>query len=107
MADEINFIEWLRDTLGVSDIMYEHYEMIAVLKNKIETNHKELVDELDEYVSECESYFFDRGICPVCGGAIVNERNPYFDTYVPYGLTSVCESEGYDSKCEYCGYRGE
>lgn len=104
---ELEGVSWLLSAFDEDEIDYEDYEGICTLRNEIEKDSNSVIEALDNFIASCESHFFDRGICPVCGGAIVNERNSAYDTYVPYGSTYVCESEGYDSKCECCGYRGE
>lgn len=107
MSKELVGVNWLLNLLNEIEFEYEDYENLMTLNYEIEKDHEAVVKELDKFIGNYQKGLFEKGICPVCGGAIVNERNSAYDTYVPYGSTYVCESEGYDVVCECCGYRGE
>lgn len=95
----------------VSDTMsadaFDMAGQLEEIKTAIEKHPDEVVAIIKSCISELEEMCIESNICPECGADLEWVRDKRYDNYVPYGGTSVLESEGGAMKCPNCGYEVE
>ncbi len=89
------------------DISYENVDTLRGLINEIKETPDAVISAISKEIDLLEELLVEKGICPICGDELRFERDVANDTYVPYGDTSVKESNGGYLACESCGYRSD
>ena len=100
--------QWVIDVIAEnSDDKIELQEDLNALKTAIKEQPEELVAYIKNIIDTTRDKLIDENKCPDCGAELEFERNEELDTYVPYGDTNVIYEEGGSMKCPDCGFEKE
>lgn len=100
--------QWVIDVIAEnSDDKIELQEDLNALKTAIKEQPEELVAYIKNIIDTTRDKLIDENKCPDCGAELEFERNEELDTYVPYGDTNVIYEEGGSMKCTDCGFEKE
>lgn len=89
------------------DVSFENLATLRGFINEIKNNPNDVIRVISQEADKLEEELVENGVCPLCGNKLTLEHDESLDTYVPYGSTSVKESNGGRMVCDSCGYRSE
>lgn len=90
-----------------SDDKIDLQENLNALKTAIKNNPEELVAYIKNIIDTTRDELIDENKCPDCGTDLEFIRDKSLDTYVPYGEGRVLYEEGGSMKCPDCGFEKE
>lgn len=82
-------------------------EVLNGLVDELKSDSKGAINAIESKITQIKEWCVKNEVCPECGERLEFEHNPDYDTYVPYGDTTVLESEGGCLVCHNCGFRTE
>lgn len=103
---EVPFASAIMDYFD-QDVSFENLETLRGFINEIKNNPNDVIRVISQEADKLEEELVENGVCPLCGNKLEFEHDASLDTYVPYGSTSVKESNGGQMVCDCCGYRSE
>lgn len=103
---EVPFTSAIMDYFN-QDVDFDNLETLRGFINEIKNNPNDVIRVISQEVDKLEDELVENGVCPLCGNELTFEHDESLDTYVPYGSTTVKESNGGRMVCDSCGYRSE
>lgn len=103
---EVPFASAIMDYFD-QDVDFDNLEILRGFINEIKNNPNDVIRVISQEADKLEEELVENGVCPLCGNKLEFEHDASLDTYVPYGSTSVKESNGGQIVCDCCGYRSE
>lgn len=103
---EVPFASAIMDYFD-QDVDFDNLETLRGFINEIKNNPNDVIRVISQEADKLEEELVENGVCPLCGNKLEFEHDASLDTYVPYGSTSVKESNGGQMVCDCCGYRSE
>lgn len=103
---EVPFASAIMDYFD-QDVDFDNLETLRGFINEIKNNPNDVIRVISQEADKLEEELVENGVCPLCGNKLEFEHDASLDTYVPYGSTSVKESNGGRMVCDCCGYRSE
>lgn len=88
---------------GVCEIQY----LLNGLVDELKKDSKGVLNAVQNKIKDVQAWCIKNDVCPDCGTMLEFEHDSDYDTYVPYGDTTVLESEGGFFTCPNCGFRKE
>lgn len=85
------------------DLINELSEIVEAVK----IDPSAFCDDIQSEIEKTKDKLLEDNKCPECGHEMEFVRDERLDTWVPYGSTSVLESEGGYMVCPECGYKAE
>lgn len=90
-----------------SDDAVDLFYLLNEFADELKSDSKGAINVIENKITQIKEWCVKKKVCPECGERLEFEHNPDYDTYVPYGDTTVLESEGGCLVCHNCGFRAE